>query len=159
MHLAEEALALELSWQSRPIGRHSLGIIFAYSSSSLAKIHHRQRHHDNKHTTASILCPPLFISSIHPFSGVTISLTSASFRTMAEPTSTHGWTAVPRDTSALFNGKKNVKDPELVTVDSILLPETPLAKNVLEYAQKELREETFNHSMRVFYYGTLLRYA
>ncbi len=73
---------------------------------------------------------------------------------MTNPTYTHGWTAVPRDTSTLLNGKKNVKDPEPVTVDSIPLPKTPLAKKVLEYAQKELREETFNHSMRVFYYGT-----
>lgn len=73
---------------------------------------------------------------------------------MGNPTSTHGWTAVPRDTSILLNGTKNVKDPRPVTVASIPLPETALAKKVLEYAQMELSEQTFNHSMRVYYYGT-----
>lgn len=72
---------------------------------------------------------------------------------MADPVATHGWTALPRDTSLLLNGRKNVRGPEPVTVNSVPLPDTPLAKKVLEYAQKELREETFNHSMRVFYYG------
>jgi hypothetical protein len=73
---------------------------------------------------------------------------------MGNPTSTHGWTAVPRDTSILLNGKKNVRDPQPVAVYSLPLPETALAMKVLEYAQKELSKETFNHSMRVYCYGT-----
>jgi len=71
---------------------------------------------------------------------------------MANAITTHGWTAIPRDTSAL-NGK-NAGAPKRVIVNDIALPKTPLAKAVLEYARAELREETFNHSMRVYYYGT-----
>lgn len=68
---------------------------------------------------------------------------------------THGWTAQPRDVSVFLGDKKGLKKPVPQTVDSITFPTTPLAKAVLEYAKRELREETFNHSMRVYYYGTL----
>lgn len=67
---------------------------------------------------------------------------------------THGWTAQPRDFSAFLGEKKDLPPPEPQTVDRIPLPTTPLARAVLDYAKKELREETFNHSMRVYYYGT-----
>lgn len=66
---------------------------------------------------------------------------------------TYGWTAQPRDVSAFLGDKKDLKAPEPQTVDNILIPDTPLAKAVLDYARKELSEETFNHSMRVYYYG------
>lgn len=72
---------------------------------------------------------------------------------MNDPITTHGWTARPRDVSILLTGKKNIKSPEPVKVENISLPDTQLAKAVMEYAKQELREETFNHSMRVFYYG------
>ena len=72
---------------------------------------------------------------------------------MTDPILTHGWTALPRDVSVLLDGKKNIREPEPMTVESILLPETALVKEVLEYARKELSEETFNHSMRVYFYG------
>jgi len=73
----------------------------------------------------------------------------------SDPIMTYGWMVLPRDPSIILNGKKNVKVPEPVKVDSIPLPDTELAKTVMKYAKKELREETFNHSMRVYYYGTL----
>ncbi|KAL6721713.1 hypothetical protein ACLMJK_000818 [Lecanora helva] len=76
---------------------------------------------------------------------------------MTDLISTHGWTAVPRDTSLLLDGKKNIVQPKSTGVNDISLPKTPLAQNVLEYAKRELREETFNHSMRVFYYGQAIR--
>ena len=74
---------------------------------------------------------------------------------MANPITTHGWTAQPRDISILLSGKKNIIAPEPVKVDNVALPGTELAKSVMEYAKRELREETFNHSMRVYYYGML----
>lgn len=70
---------------------------------------------------------------------------------------THGWTAQPRDVSAFLGDKQDLKAPEPQTVASIALPSTPLAKAVLDYAKKELREETFNHSMRVYYYGKAIQ--
>ena len=67
----------------------------------------------------------------------------------------YGWTAVPRDSNILLSMQDKTKKPAPQTVDSMPLPNTPLAKAVMEYAVKELKEETFNHSMRVYYYGRL----
>ena len=72
---------------------------------------------------------------------------------MTDSIATHGWTAQPRDVSILLSGKKNIKSPEPVKVEDIPLPDSQLAMEVMKYAKKELREETFNHSMRVYYYG------
>ena len=33
------------------------------------------------------------------------------------------------------------------------IPDTQLVKEVMAYAERELNVETFNHSMRVFYWG------
>ena len=46
-----------------------------------------------------------------------------------------------------------MRDPEAVKVVDIEMPDSTLAKEVMAYAEKELGIETFNHSMRVFYYG------
>ena len=66
----------------------------------------------------------------------------------------NGWIAQPRSVSTFLGDTTSLKAPEPQRVDNIPLPSTPLANAVLEYAKKELREETFNHSMRVYYYGT-----
>ena len=73
----------------------------------------------------------------------------------SDPIKLYGWTALPRDPSAILNGKTNVRSPQPVTVDSVSLPNTELAKEVMIYARKELSEATFNHSLRVYYYGRL----
>ena len=72
---------------------------------------------------------------------------------MPDAIKSYGWAAKPRDPALFLEGKKKFKDPEPQTVESIKLPDTPIAKVVLGYAQRELNRETFNHSMRVFYYG------
>ncbi|KAL8726338.1 MAG: hypothetical protein Q9166_006786 [cf. Caloplaca sp. 2 TL-2023] len=72
---------------------------------------------------------------------------------MSDIVKSFGWEARPRDSAVILGGKKNIIDPQPQTVDSIKLPDTSLAKSVLEYTEKELRTETFNHSMRVYYYG------
>ena len=77
---------------------------------------------------------------------------------MADPILIHGWTALPLDSSVLLHGRENLKVPQPVMVDDVRLPDTDLAKKVLEYARKELKEETYNHSMRVFYYGAFLQH-
>lgn len=71
--------------------------------------------------------------------------------------SIHGWTAQPRSISAFLGDNKDLEAPEPQKVASIPLPSTLLAKAVLDYARKELREETFNHSMRVYYYGRAMQ--
>lgn len=69
----------------------------------------------------------------------------------------YGWTAVPRNVEKLLKGRKNIKDPDPVLVKDIKLPDSQLAKTIQQYAKEKLPEETFNHSMRVYYYGKLLR--
>lgn len=78
---------------------------------------------------------------------------------MSEAIYKYGWAAQPRDVSVLLDGKKNNKEPKPLDVSSVQLPDTALAKSVLEYARKELSTETFNHSMRVYYYGTAVNQA
>ncbi|KAI4113799.1 MAG: hypothetical protein LQ338_008110 [Usnochroma carphineum] len=72
---------------------------------------------------------------------------------MSNEVRSYGWEAQPRDLSIVLSGKKNIRDPKPQTVASNKLPDAPLAKSVLEYAERELSTETFNHSMRVYYYG------
>ncbi|RDL42116.1 Cyanamide hydratase [Venustampulla echinocandica] len=66
----------------------------------------------------------------------------------------YGWTAVPRDIETLLQQQSSASGvaPD-ISASSITLPESAVAKAVLQYAQQELAIETFNHSMRVFYYG------
>jgi cyanamide hydratase len=66
----------------------------------------------------------------------------------------YGWTAVPRDRSNVPSA-----DDVLGTVGGItdlekLWPITDVTIKAREYAKNELRTETYNHSLRVFCYGT-----
>ena len=65
----------------------------------------------------------------------------------------YGWTAQPRDPAVVLHGQKNIHDPKPQLVQETNLPDTPLAKAITDYAKRELPEQTFNHSMRVYYYG------
>jgi cyanamide hydratase len=71
----------------------------------------------------------------------------------ADPVKAYGWTAMPRKVETLLASRTNVHVPAPVSVKDVALPDSPLAKAVLEYAKRELASETFNHSMRVYYYG------
>jgi hypothetical protein len=66
--------------------------------------------------------------------------------------STHGWAAVPRsfekslaDVDMNHQAKLSVKDVEL--------PDSAIAKKTYAFAKEQLPEKTFNHSMRVVYFG------
>jgi cyanamide hydratase len=63
-----------------------------------------------------------------------------------------GWTAVPHAQSVLL---KDVSpwDPANYTVSEIKIPDSEVAKKAVQYAKDHLPEQTFNHSMRVYYYG------
>ena len=66
----------------------------------------------------------------------------------------NGWSAVPRSQVKLLAELEN-PEPVKISVDDIPVPNSDIAKKTLEYAKKELPEKTFNHSMRVWYYGKL----
>lgn len=76
---------------------------------------------------------------------------------MSTTIDSYGWTAQPRNVSQLLHGQKANRPPKPQAVESTDLPDTPLAKSVIEYAKKELSAETFNHSMRVYYYGKAIQ--
>lgn len=66
----------------------------------------------------------------------------------------HGWTAVPLNADMVLKDKnKNSGSSRAITVDEIEMPYSSLARKVVAYAKRELNEQTFNHSMRVYSYG------
>lgn len=77
---------------------------------------------------------------------------------MSDPIKAYGWTAQPRDPKLFLSERCLSTAPFPVLVESVRLPDTPLANSVLAYAQEELNSGTFNHSMRVFYYGDTYTY-
>lgn len=72
---------------------------------------------------------------------------------MPNPIEEYGFAALPRDPSLILKGKKYNTEPRPISIEDVKIPDTPLAKEVQDYAKRELREETYNHSMRVYYYG------
>ncbi|KAF1993132.1 cyanamide hydratase [Amniculicola lignicola CBS 123094] len=66
-----------------------------------------------------------------------------------------GWTAVPRSQAKMLaNVDKN--RPAKIAVNQIKLPDTEVVKKTYEYAKRELPMQTFNHSLRVYYYGAAI---
>lgn len=69
----------------------------------------------------------------------------------------HGFTpATVRDHESLAE-IKNAAPARPTTTAELPVPSTPLAQAVTKYAQEKLQEQTFNHSMRVFYFGQAIR--
>lgn len=68
----------------------------------------------------------------------------------------NGWTSTPADAGAIFKGKSFINEPEALPIGDIPFPfdDATVAKT-LEYAKEKLHPETFNHSMRVYHYGTV----
>ncbi len=65
----------------------------------------------------------------------------------------YGWSALSCDPKEWGGIKKYNKPPVPQLCSDVPLPDTAIVKAAMEYAKKELPEHTFNHSMRVFYYG------
>lgn len=64
----------------------------------------------------------------------------------------NGWKPVPRSFSkGLADIDKN--KPAKVSVEAVPVLRSDIVGKTYEYARKELPEKTFNHSMRVWYYG------
>lgn len=66
----------------------------------------------------------------------------------------NGWTSVPLDPSKLFGGEPFKNAPGPILVADIKFPnDDPIVVKVQSYAKDRLPIQTFNHSMRVFYFG------
>lgn len=65
-----------------------------------------------------------------------------------------GWTAVVRDPKVLLSGDSYINKPSPLLVKDIPFPsDDDLVAKVQEYAKAKLTPQTYNHSMRVFYFG------
>lgn len=69
----------------------------------------------------------------------------------------YGWTAVPRSLNNLIRelGVQSTGAP--LEMKDFVRPNTPLARQIVKYAEVHLPTQTLNHSMRVFFYGTTLK--
>lgn len=65
----------------------------------------------------------------------------------------HGWTPQPRDPITALRKTGGATDPAPQAISNTNFPVTPLCADIMKYAKTELPEATFNHSMRVYYYG------
>ncbi|ORY16794.1 putative urea hydro-lyase/cyanamide hydratase [Clohesyomyces aquaticus] len=67
----------------------------------------------------------------------------------------HGWTSVPRAQSRILSDV-NKSSPAKLSVDDVTIPDSAVAKKTHSYAKEKLPDQTFKHSMRVFYYGSAI---
>ncbi len=71
-------------------------------------------------------------------------------------TAAYGWTSVPRDPKLILSGNEYLHEPRSLFVQDIPFPsDDELVVKVQKYAQEKLTGQTYNHSMRVYYFGEL----
>lgn len=71
-------------------------------------------------------------------------------------TAANGWTSIPANAGAIFGDQPYINKPEPLPLSDIKFPfDDPIVTKTLEYAKGTLHPETLNHSMRVYFYGTL----
>lgn len=68
----------------------------------------------------------------------------------------NGWTSMPANAGAIFVNGPFINKPDELPLGDLKFPfEDPVVSQTLKYAKEVLHPETFNHSMRVFFYGML----
>jgi cyanamide hydratase len=77
-----------------------------------------------------------------------------------DPVAFYGWTAVPSDPDVLFKDHPTALGPnpkqDHFTAADFPLPDSELVRHVRQFVKTELNEQTYNHSHRVYVYGTAL---
>jgi cyanamide hydratase len=72
----------------------------------------------------------------------------------ADEVQLNGWHAVPLDPSKMFDNRPFNHEPRAHAADVVQFPtHDSVVKYVYDYAKQQLPWQTFNHSMRVYYYG------
>lgn len=72
---------------------------------------------------------------------------------MSDTIEQFGFTAVPRSLDKLIATHSTKATSTPVSVDDIDLPTTPLVASITALVKEKLPRQTYNHSMRVYYYG------
>lgn len=77
----------------------------------------------------------------------------------SNPITDYGFTAVPASATQILNDPttKPSSPPPAFSLSSFPLPDTALAKRIQTYAKTHLPEPTYNHSLRVYYFGQAIR--
>lgn len=66
----------------------------------------------------------------------------------------NGWSSMPADAGIIFGDRPFINEPGPISVNEINFPvHDPVVAKTSDYAKAVLHPETFNHSMRVYYYG------
>ncbi|KAJ5192618.1 hypothetical protein N7449_008760 [Penicillium cf. viridicatum] len=66
----------------------------------------------------------------------------------------NGWTSTAANAGAIFGDQPFINKPESLCLTEIKFPfDDPTVAKTLKYAKETLHPETFNHSMRVYFYG------
>ncbi|PYI07836.1 cyanamide hydratase [Aspergillus sclerotiicarbonarius CBS 121057] len=69
----------------------------------------------------------------------------------------NGWTSMPANAGAIFKDPSFAERALAMQLDEIKFPcDDPVVAKTLQYAKAILHPETFNHSMRVYYYGMVI---
>lgn len=72
----------------------------------------------------------------------------------------NGWTSTAANAGAIFGDQPFINKPNALCLADIKFPfDDPTVAKTLKYAKETLHSETFNHSMRVYFYGMLRCYA
>ena len=70
-------------------------------------------------------------------------------------TQANGWTAVPVSGKKIIEARGEIPAPAPTKVEEVFFPsDNKLVKDAHFFAKQRLSPEAFNHSMRVFYWGT-----
>ncbi|PYH87882.1 cyanamide hydratase [Aspergillus ellipticus CBS 707.79] len=70
---------------------------------------------------------------------------------------TYGFSPVPASASILLATDAPATPPPFIAVTQTPIPSTALAKRINEYAEANLPEPTYNHSLRVYHYGLAIK--
>jgi cyanamide hydratase len=71
-----------------------------------------------------------------------------------DETASNGWTTTPANAGTIFGDRLSAAEPLPLLISELEFPsKDPVVAKTVEYAKGILHPETFNHSMRVYYYG------
>ncbi|KAF7674431.1 hypothetical protein GT037_007191 [Alternaria burnsii] len=69
----------------------------------------------------------------------------------------NGWTAVPVSALKIFQARGQLDPPAVIEIEDVYFPsDNLLVTEAQNFARTRLSAETYNHSMRVFYWGNMI---
>ncbi|KAL2783996.1 cyanamide hydratase [Aspergillus keveii] len=74
-----------------------------------------------------------------------------------DETKANGWTSMPANAGAIFKDQSFIEKAVAIELDQVQFPyDNTVVAKTLDYARAVLHPETFNHSIRVYYYGMVV---